>query len=742
MKKVLDLRVRAILFGALVFCIVVGMSVFHIAADRASAIANAGMHLLHTAQNIAAKQQTVIFSADLQIHEFIAQRRERRVLSNEQCARTMARLVKMSVGATNMGIADLNGDVKCTSQPLKSAINVADRRYFQLALETNQLVVSDVVVSRITGKPTVVVARALPDEAQGERGVVFVSLDFAELDKDLARVDLPRGSRLGLFDARGIGLSHQMEPGDWAVKEAFDSTLIKAVKAQGGEGRSEITGLDGARHIVSFTPFSDTIGGQIFLWVSVPKAAVTAAAQRDFVWTLGLAAGFFLLILWGIWVGGERLLLRPISALSNAAHRLAKGELDARTGLPHDASDLGRLARSFDGMAQSIKAKETQLTRTNRALRVLSAGNRTMLHASDEPTLLREMCQAIANSSGYHMAWVGYAQNDAQRSVQLVASAGMPVDFQEALQISWADTERGCGPVGVAIRDAVAVTVRDMQSDPSVAQWRALALRYNYDSVLSMPLTVNNAVIGALTIYAVEPDAFGAEELTLLTESAADLAYGIENIRMRQQHEQAAIEHKRNAETLLKALEDGVQAIAATVEMRDPYTAGHQRRVAVLAVAIAREMALPQATIHGLHLAAVVHDLGKIQVPAEILSKPGTLGNFEFELIKTHAQTGYEILKGIDFPWPVANIVRQHHERVDGSGYPQGLRGEQILLEARILAVADVIEAMASHRPYRASKGQQAALQEIESGSGSLYDPTVVAACLKLFRSEQLVLGS
>ena len=193
-------------------------------------------------------------------------------------------------------------------------------------------------------------------------------------------------------------------------------------------------------------------------------------------------------------------------------------------------------------------------------------------------------------------------------------------------------------------------------------------------------------------------------------------------------------ERKYQTELLQKSLEQSIQSIIDTVEKRDPYTAGHQHRVSDLSVCIAKEMGLPAETIHGIRLAAAIHDLGKIQVPVEILSKPGKLSDIEFMLIKTHAQAGYDILKHVDYPWPIATMIWQHHERLDGLGYPQGLKGEEIMLESRILAVADVIEAMASHRPYRPALGIEAALAEIERARGSSFDSTVVDACLKLFR--------
>lgn len=213
-----------------------------------------------------------------------------------------------------------------------------------------------------------------------------------------------------------------------------------------------------------------------------------------------------------------------------------------------------------------------------------------------------------------------------------------------------------------------------------------------------------------------------------------------------------------------RALKATVNALVSAVELRDPYTAGHQRRVAQIAYAIASEMGLPEEQIEGTRMAALIHDIGKINVPSEILSKPGRLSDSEFDLVKTHPQVGhdilnvpaenlsppgrlsqiefslikshpqvgYDVLKDIDFPWPVAEIVLQHHERLDGSGYPQGLSDEEIMLEARVLAVADVVEAMSSHRPYRPARGIDEALEEISQNRGILYDPEVVDACLEL----------
>jgi putative nucleotidyltransferase with HDIG domain len=202
------------------------------------------------------------------------------------------------------------------------------------------------------------------------------------------------------------------------------------------------------------------------------------------------------------------------------------------------------------------------------------------------------------------------------------------------------------------------------------------------------------------------------------------------------ERKQIEAERCQSVERMRKALAGTVQAISLAVETRDPYTSGHQRRTADLARAIATEMGLPRDRIEFVRIATAIHDIGKIAIPADILSKPKKLNDIEFKIIQSHAQAGYEILRDIEFSWPVAEVILQHHERIDGSGYPHGLQGEDILPEARILMVTDVVEAMVSHRPYRHALGMDAAIEEIARNRGILYDPEVVDACLRLIQDK------
>ena len=642
---------------------------------------------------------------------------------------------------------------------------------------------------------------------------------------------------------------------------------------------------------------------------------------------------------------------------------------------------------------------EAALRRSNRDLHALSGCNQTLLRARDEETLLAEVCRIVCEEAGYRMAWVGYAEQDDERRVRPVASAGEAEEYLASAGVVWADVERGRGPAGLAIRSGRAAIVQDFAADPRVAPWRESAARHGLRSVIALPLADGAAVIfGALLIYGSEPDAFTAAEVRLLEELAADLAFGVCVLRDRSAHERTVAElresearfrsvvenapvgvfqsspegrflyvnpacattfgcaspaemlafvngrgiaeavyedpedrrrvladvhaaggewvafksrlqHRDGAvhtglvylcerrdpisgepgllgfvqdvttqeqaaralahsaallghgerlahlgswewdivsgvhtvsdgwqrlhglagaslpdeavmstcheddrpavraalaraaaggpyrvdhrivradtgevrslmtygepafdeagcletvsgasldvtervraesalrereERLRQALGDTVAALGATVAMRDPYTASHERRVADLACRIAERLGWEEPAKEALRTAALVHDIGKIAVPAEILSKPGRLNESEFALIKAHPQAAHAILASISFAGEIAEIVLQHHERLDGSGYPRGLRAGDILPEARVLAVADVVEAMISHRPYRPALPLQEAVAEIRGGAGRRYDEAAVAACMSLVEDESFGLA-
>lgn len=297
------------------------------------------------------------------------------------------------------------------------------------------------------------------------------------------------------------------------------------------------------------------------------------------------------------------------------------------------------------------------------------------------------------------------------------------------------------GLMGRVMKEKRRVVIEDYRSYPA---------RMNRDeykditTIIGIPLYRGDNLLGAMSIvFKDELKFFEERTLKLFDQVAAAASISLENSRLYEEARREA-EERQKAETrviegyarLQKTFSDVIRTMGQIVGKKDPYTVGHQERVALLAEELGKREGLDDGRCEGLRIAGLVHDIGKIEVPGEILSKPGRLSRIEFELVKTHARSGYEILKEVDFPWPVAGITHQHHERLDGSGYPRGLKGDEILPEARILAVADVVESMMSYRPYRPALGLKAALDEIRARRNELYDPEAVDACLDLF-SEQ-----
>ncbi|WP_446811398.1 HD domain-containing phosphohydrolase [Methylomonas sp. 2BW1-5-20] len=371
---------------------------------------------------------------------------------------------------------------------------------------------------------------------------------------------------------------------------------------------------------------------------------------------------------------------------------------------------------------------EIELRATSRALKMLSESNVALIKATTETDLLNEYCRIAVDTGGYRMAWVGFADCGPDKRVDAIASYGHDDGYLAGANISWSDsTALGNGPTGRAIRSEKVQFVENIATDASYKPWREQALQRGYRSAISLPFKLSNEDVACLSLYGERFDNWSVSERQLLQEISGDIGFGIAALR-------TAIAKFEYQEQLRASLEKTIQVIADTGEERDSYTGGHQRRVANLCSQIAAELGLDADRIHGLHLAATIHDLGKIGIPAEILAKPRRLTAMEFGLIKEHPVIGFNILKDVSFPWPIAEIIRQHHERIDGSGYPRGLTGDDLLLESKILAVADIVEAMASHRPYRAALGIDAALTEITRQRGLSLDEQVVDTCLRVFQ--------
>lgn len=371
-----------------------------------------------------------------------------------------------------------------------------------------------------------------------------------------------------------------------------------------------------------------------------------------------------------------------------------------------------------------------------RARRTISASNQALIHAVSEEGLLQEVCRIAVEEGGYRLAWAAYKDNDAACSLRPAGAAGIALTELAQWPLTWSEQAAQHLLSARAVQSGEVQVAQDILHQEGFAQSADLARAHGYASAAAFPLRTGDHVLGVLFIAAETPHAFSAAELEVLHELAGDLAYGIDALRGRQAHVRIEHAHTTTLERLKNLLSNTVLALATAVEARDPYTAGHQQRVMDLAMGIARELGWEEERVEALGIAALVHDVGNIYVPAEILSKPGKLSSLEFELVKNHPHIGYKILSTIDFPWPIADMVLQHHETIDGAGYPSGLKDGAILLESQIIGIAGMVEAMASHRPYRPAVGVAAALEELQRLRGVKFDARLVDTCLHLFHNK------
>lgn len=382
----------------------------------------------------------------------------------------------------------------------------------------------------------------------------------------------------------------------------------------------------------------------------------------------------------------------------------------------------------------------SDLQKQNWALLAHAKASSALVRSNDRDDLISGVCNAIVNQPPYILAWVGLAMHDDLKTVQVIGTHGAAADYAKGIDVKWSpDTPTGQGPTGLCIQTSLPVLISDTDSDSRFSPWKERAKPYGIRSVIAVPIKDHEPqAIGALTVYANLPSAFGEIETQLFESLAKEIGFGLAAIEKQRLLDKEVKERERLNDQLVNALNTTIEAMSKTMEWRDPYTAGHQKKVALLSQAIARKLGWSEEKIRGLYLAALVHDMGKIATPAEILTKPSMLTETEMTLIKEHPKTGYDILKDIPFTWPIAQAVYQHHERLDGSGYPNGISGDAIIPEARILAVADTIEAMTSHRPYRPGLGLGKAIELVKAEAGKSLDSSICQVACELLEQDEL----
>lgn len=381
-----------------------------------------------------------------------------------------------------------------------------------------------------------------------------------------------------------------------------------------------------------------------------------------------------------------------------------------------------------------IRYANDKATSTASLVRALARTNHATVIARSEAELFRLVCEALVDEDAYSLAWVALTGHD-DESVSVATAIGDGTVPETALHTGRVQLGDDGDPIRLAMTLGEPVHRDDAWAEPVLSPWR-----HGSDDgkvgCLIVPFGENGAVAGVLTVFGDLPSDFDANSLLVLSNVGEDIGFALANLRRREQLSRTELERDEANRTLADNLLGAVKALALTVEMRDPYTAGHQERVAELATAIARELGLDEDEINDIRLGAMIHDIGKIYVPAEILTRPGKLSREEFEMIKPHSAKGAEVLEHVGLSPTVKDVVLHHHERLDGTGYPEGLSGDAVSRAARIVAVADVIEAMAAHRPYRPALGLDTTLRHIREARGNTLDADVVDAACRLIEEK------
>lgn len=538
----IGLRTRLLLLALVAVMPAFGLLAYTAVGQRQQAMEHAKKDALNLVRMATQEQRRLI-----------ADTRERLIRLSQQpairqpgtaCRRAVVEFQRSQTYFANVGVATLDGDIFCSARPLRAPVNIGDRRYFRHAAMSLDFSIGDYQVGRITGVSTINFGYPVSGSGGNLHAVAFAALDLSWLKRLISGIELPASAVIVVADGRGTVLAQYAEREEAVANFETNAPPLKAVLAGESAGTIALAGPGGASWLYAMAPLHEEAGGNIDVVVGIPTDIAFADMRRGFARSLASLSLVTLLVLLAAWVGSDVFVLRRVRALTAASSRLAQGDLQARSGLPHGADDLGRLAGTFDRMA-------TALQRTNRALKTLSAGNRTLVRATDEQQLLADMCRLIVEVGGYRFAWIGYAENDAHQTVRPVMQYGAEGDlaaWSNAIgHITWADTERGRGPAGTAIRTAKPYVARNVLTDPNFAPWRELAVRRGYAAVVAFPLLVRGTVVGALSIYSHEPDAFDTDELELLNESAEDLAFGITVLRARQETEQAHATIKRLA---------------------------------------------------------------------------------------------------------------------------------------------------------------------------------------------------
>lgn len=644
------------------------------------------------------------------------------------CSTFFSELVERDPSYDSFILAGPGGEVFCPQGG--GPVNLLDRDYFRRVLETRGFVVGDYVISRLTGRPVLPAAYPVLDQRGEVRAVLVATISLDWLQRLAANARLPDGATLTVIDRYGTVLSRYPDAGGLAGKSLAQTPVIQDVLSRKTEGTVESTGIDGTRRLYAFMPLHSTAGGgDVYIYAGIPVKIAYAGVYRLLFGNLAGVGLATVLALVFAWLCSDLFFLRQVNALLGATRRLTAGDTGARAGPPYGPGELGQLARAFDYMAEALGQNIDRLHRAEAKYRTRSEHLQALRHIDlaitgslDLRVTLNVVLDQVAQQLGVHAADV-LLLNPHTQTLEYAAGRGFR---HQGIERSRLRLGEGYGDRALFERNIIRLS--SIPEAGSTFLRAPLLEGEDFVAYFAVPLIAKGQVKGLLEIFHREGLDPGREWLDFLETLAGQAAIAIDNATLFEGMQRSNIE-------LTLAYDDTIEGWSRALDLRDKETEGHSRRVTAMSLRLARALGMEESGLVHVRRGALLHDIGKMGVPDQVLLKPGPLTEEEWAIMRRHPVYAYEMLSPVAYLRRALDIPYCHHEKWDGTGYPRGLKGEQIPFAARIFAVVDVWDALRSQRPYRAAWPEEKVLEHIREQAGKHFDPVVVEAFLEI-RSE------